>query len=130
MASPRYPCGTCGVCECAACGWKRSQASLSYGDHYCGRCPSRTGSMIPTMHTERMWRRHNGYDGELPESYAYGERPAELDSPFGTRTATTGPVFYRGVKVPRQGPYQQFDLASWKRGVDDCLKRSHQEGET
>lgn len=120
MAEPRYPCATCGTWQCDACGWKRSQASLSYEGHFCGRCPSRTGAMAPTMHTELMWRRHNGYDGELPESYAYGERPSSLRVPC---TSAVGPEFYRGVRVPKQGPYQRFDLVSWKRGVDDCLKK-------
>lgn len=128
MAEPRYACGWCGTWQCAACGWKRACASLRYPDHCCGRCASPVGTLLPTMHTERMWRRHNDAD-TLPEPYAYGERPSGPGTPFGTRTAESRPESYRGVRVPRGGPYQALDLTSWKRGVDDCLKRYPREGE-
>lgn len=78
---------------------------------------------MPTMHTARQWQRHNGYDTPLPVPYAYREHPpVEPGGPWGRRTATTGPEFYRGIRVPRDGPYARIDIASWKKGVDDCLR--------
>lgn len=117
MAEPRYACRTCGTWTCACCGWKRPCASVTYRDHACCRCPSREGSITPTMHTERMWWRHND-EIELPKPYAYGEQPAK--EPVAT-TSATGPEFYRGVRVPVTGPYARIDITSWKRGVDDAL---------
>lgn len=114
MANPRYPCRTCGTWVCAACGWKRPGASVVYEDHTCGKCPSREGALTPTLHTERMWWRHN--DGDLPAPVSYGALPEpEL------RAASAGPEFYRGFRVPKTGPYARTDIASWKRGVDDVL---------
>lgn len=66
------------------------------------------------MHTEKVWRMHN--EGEqLPPA---GARPAPEP-----QVSERAPEVYRGVPVPKQGPHQRLDLASWKRGVDDCLKR-------
>jgi len=61
-----------------------------------------------------MWQRHN--DGDLPQPLAYGARPERQ-----TVTSDTGPEFYRGLRVPRDGPYARIDIPSWKRGVDDAL---------
>lgn len=123
MAQPRYACGSCGTWVCASCGWKRSSASLNYREHACAKCPSRTGTLTPAMHTDVQWWRHNDAT-ELPQAYTYGTRP---DSPPVTRTANSGPEFYRGVRMPADGPYARIDIASWKRGVDDCLKCQHPE---
>jgi hypothetical protein len=121
MSGPRYACGRCGTWTCIECGWSRPGASALYPDQSCIKCPSREGTLIPTMHTERMWRQHNG-DGALPEPYAYGERPTgDLVAPFGRRTANAGPEFYRGVRVPVTGPYARLDVESFKRGVDAAL---------
>lgn len=128
MAQPRYACNCCGTWTCAACGWKRPQASTNHREHACGACPSREGTITPTMHTETQWQRHNGYydnwNAPLPTPYPYGtQAPAEQ------MTATTGPEFYRGIRVPRSGPYGRTDIPSWKRGVDDCLKHQQKEEE-
>lgn len=129
MSESRYACGRCGTWTCIECGWSRPGASALYQDQSCIKCPSREGTLIPTMHTERMWRKHNG-DGALPEPYAYGERPmGDLVAPFGRRTASAGPEFYRGVRVPVTGPYTRLDVESFKRGVDAALDRYGTEGE-
>lgn len=116
MAEPRYACTFCGTWACFHCGWKRPGASVAYNNHMCGRCPSREGILTPTMHTERAWRRHNGYDGDLPEPHAYGVRP---EGKF--RISETAPEYYRGYRVPGSGPYGRIDITSWKLGVDTAL---------
>lgn len=121
MAELRYACGTCGTWTCDRCGWKRSGASVAYLNHTCGRCPGRTGSIVPTMHTERMWWPHNDAT-ELPFGYPYGQRPeGGLQQPFGPREAAVRCESYRNIPMPRTGPYGRTDLASWKRGVDEAL---------
>lgn len=71
--------------------------------------------MVPTMHTDRMWRNHN--EGDLPHPYPYGQRPETSE----TRTSQAGPEYYRGFRVPGTGPYGRVDLSSWKLGVDAVL---------
>lgn len=115
MTQPRYACKRCGTWICTECGWKRPGASVHYPDHTCNRCPSRQGTFTPTLHTERVWREHN--DGDLPQPLVYGARPEP-----GIRVSSTpGPEFYRGLRVPKDGPYARIDIPSWKRGVDDAL---------
>ena len=121
MAEPRYACRVCGTWTCSVCGWKRSNASVTYQEHYCGKCPSRMGTLLATMHTEKMWRWHNPGDDGLPDPYPYGQRPVDSQPSFGRRHAATGPEFYRDVRVPKTGPYAALDVPSWKRGVDDAL---------
>lgn len=131
MAPPRYACRACGVWTCSACGWTRSQASLNYREHHCAKCPSREGTLLPTMHTEKMWRRHDYYDSPLPDPYPFGQRPpVDPASPFGHRVASTGPEFYQGIRVPPTGPYAPLDVPSWKRGVDDALRHIRREETT
>lgn len=122
----RYACTTCGTWVCDACGWKRPGASVAYRNHTCGRCSSQVGEIIPTMHTEKMWNSHN--EGPLPEGHPFGTRPeGDLQAPFGRRTDAPAQESYRRVPVPRSGPYSRLDLTSWKRGVDDALKRYERE---
>lgn len=122
MAQPRYACLVCATWVCVSCGWKRAQASVNYREHACAKCPSRTGTLTPTMHTEVMWRFHNGQDAQLPEGYPFGVRPPpSSDGPYGRHTAATGPEFYRGVRVPRDGPYSPLDVVSFRQGIDACL---------
>ena len=118
MAEPRYACGRCGTWTCVSCGWKRSVASRFYQGHFCIQCPSHEGVMQASMHTERMWRRHNDPDTPLPEPYPYGQRPSGEP-----RTSDTGPEFYRGIRVPATGPYARLDVPSFKRGVDAVLDK-------
>ena len=130
MSALRYACLVCGKWVCSACGWKRHGASVRHMSHTCTRCGCVTGEITPTMHTELQWWEHNYRDTGgayadmvLPQGYPFGQRPeGGLQAPFGPRTAASGPVVYQGVPVPRQGPYQQLDLKSWKRGVDDAIK--------
>lgn len=132
MGMPRYQCLACGVWTCSACGWRRKLASLAY-EHACAKCPSRTGTLVPSMHIEAMWRQHNDRSrgserAPLPPAYAWGERPAppaEQTAPPGT-----GPEFYRGVRVPRTGPYSRLNAESFRQGVDACLARYSIEPET
>lgn len=115
MAQPRYACRACGTWKCTACGWKRPGASTRYPDQMCGKCGGTQGTITPTMHTGVQWLHHNEASAGRPPA---GVRPAPEP-----RVADTPPELYRGVLVPKQGPYQRLDLVSWKRGVDDCLKR-------
>jgi hypothetical protein len=132
-APPRYACRVCGQWICGACGWKRSNASTRYTDHSCSRCGCRTGTLVPTMHTEIMWWKHNYRDTGglykdmvLPKAYPYGAPadPDEYTEGYGQQTARTAPRVYEGVPVPVTGPYQMLDLKSWQRGVGDALKRA------
>lgn len=126
MSQPRYACLTCGTWVCDACGWKRPGASVAYRNHTCGRCPGGKGEIIPTMHTEKMWSSHN--EGPLPDGHPFGIRPeGDLQAPFGRRTDVPVQAPYRGVPVPLSGPYGRLDPASWKRGVDDAVKRYERE---
>jgi hypothetical protein len=85
--------------------------------------------ILPTMHTELQWRKHNYRDTGglykdmmLPQGYPFGTRPeGELQAPFGHRVSDRAPRLYHNVPVPRQGPHQMLDLKSWKRGVDDAI---------
>jgi hypothetical protein len=53
---PREPaCQSCGTWTCAACGWKRHRANLSYDGHTCLRCGGTEGSMEPTRHRAGGW---------------------------------------------------------------------------
>lgn len=121
MSALRYACESCGTWTCSRCGWKRPGASVAYRRHICGHCGSTSGTIISTMHTEKMWACHN--QGPLPTGYPYGERPeGGPEEPFGTVVSNTTPEVYRGILVPRLGPYGHTDIPSWKRGVDDALK--------
>lgn len=121
MAALRYACRVCGTWKCIQCGWKRPGASVAYERHQCLECNGLAGTLVPTMHTERMWRAHNS--GQLPEGYPFGTRPpGDLVPPFGSRTAGTGWPLYRGIRVPQSGPYGRTDLKSWKLGVDHALE--------
>lgn len=119
MAQPRYACRACGTWKCVACGWRRPGASVTYPRQFCGQCAGTEGTITPTMHTAASWYTCNG---EEPDPATAGVR-----TPSEPRVADVPPEVYRDVLVPKQGPYQRLDLASWKRGVDDCLKRFPQD---
>lgn len=116
MSEPRYACGRCGTWTCSApgCGGQRTNTDVDYP---CGRCRGLTGTIVPTMHTAKMWATHN--DGPLPKAYAYGERPpAEEWGPgFGDRDVPQ--PSYRGVPLPDY----PMDTRAFMRGVDAALER-------
>ena len=114
MAQPRYACALCGTWKCSACGWQRSGASTTYDGHFCLRCNRTEGTIRPTMHTAAQWRIHNGAE---PDPQTAGVR-----SPARSLSGSALPETYRGVLVPKQGPYQRLDFTAWRRGVDDALK--------
>jgi hypothetical protein len=119
MAEPRYMCGTCGKWVCSACGGYRSNTNVRYCTYPCPRCRGLVGTLVPTMHTARMWRKDN--DGPLPEPHPYGFRPSREDWPegFGLRVVP-GPR-YRGVPLPEV----PVDMTSWRMGVDAALGVRH-----
>jgi hypothetical protein len=119
MSQLRYACSQCGTWTCSHCGWSRPGASLLFKAHNCASCGQGVGTLVPTMHTAKMWWNHNGQEGTLPQGYPYGQRPAKP----APRDGGTERESYRGVLVPRTGPYARLDVASWKRGVDDVLDR-------
>lgn len=126
MSEPRYACERCGTWTCSSCGkGRRANTDVRYVDYPCSKCRGLTGTLVPTMHTAKMWATHN--DGRLPKAYAYGEHPpAEEWGPgFGSRDVPQ--PHYRGVPIPTSaGPYSRLDIESFKRGVDatlDALKR-------
>lgn len=114
MAEPRYTCGRCGAWICSACGGQRSTTDARYLNYHCP-CGSLDYVLAPTMHTERMWRKHN--DGDLPFPYPYGQRPEPENWPEGFGPRTIPPRTYRGVVHPGG----VVDQDSWRRGVDDVL---------
>lgn len=115
MSEPRYACGRCGTWICSACGGQRANTDIRYVDYPCKRCRGLAGTLVPTMHTAKMWRTHN--DGPLPEPYPYGERPpaGQWAPGFGGRTVPQPK--YRGMPVP-SGP---LDVESFRRGVNAAL---------
>lgn len=123
MSEPRYACGRCGAWTCSApgCGGQRPSTDIRYVDYPCTRCRGLAGTLVPTMHTAKMWAKHN--DGPLPKAYPFGERPpAEKWGPgFGSRTVPQ--PHYRGVPIPAAGPDDRLDIESFKRGVDAALER-------
>lgn len=121
MSEPRYACGRCGTWTCSACGGQRANTDVRYVDYPCSRCRGLAGTLVPTMHTAKMWAKHN--EGPLPTAYPYGERPSaeEWGPGFGSRDVPQ--PHYRGVPIPPTGPYAPSDVESFKRGVDAALER-------
>ncbi|GHB88673.1 hypothetical protein GCM10010306_099750 [Streptomyces umbrinus] len=115
MSEPRYACGRCGTWTCTVCGGQRTNTDTRYVNYPCTRCRGLVGTLVPTMHTAKMWAKHN--DSPLPKEYAYGERvPADEWGPgFGVRDVPQ--LNYRGVLVPTG----RLDIESFKRGVDATL---------
>jgi hypothetical protein len=126
MAEPRYACRRCGTWTCSVplCGGSRTNTDVRYVDYRCDRCWGLEGTLVPTMHTEKMWRTHN--DGALPQPYPYGRTPptSEWAAGFGPRSVT--PPRYRGVPLPGPELFGRVDIRSWSLGVDAVLdRRSH-----
>lgn len=118
MSEPRYACRQCGTWTCSACGeGQRTNTDIRYVNYPCSYCRGLVGTLVPTMHTAKMWAKHN--DGPLPTAYPYGERPpAEEWGPgFGSRNVPQ--PCYRGVPLPEDA---QLDMESFMRGVDATLE--------
>lgn len=120
MAEPRYVCGQCGTLVCSSCGRGRPNTDIRYMNYRCEHCWGREGVLVPTMHTERMWRTHNS--GDLPDPYPYGQRPEPEEWPDGFGPHTAQQPTYRGVPLP--GPEQKnlVDMDAWRCGVDAALR--------
>ncbi|MFD4475908.1 hypothetical protein ACFWPU_07310 [Streptomyces sp. NPDC058471] len=118
MSEPRYACRRCGTWNCSACDGQRANTDVRYVNYPCNRCRDLTGTLIPTMHTAKMWSTHN--DGPLPMAYPYGERPParEWGPGFGSRDVPQ--PHYRGVPVPAD---IRLNPESFRRGVDAALER-------
>lgn len=119
MAELRYACGRCGTWACDACEGLRPSTDVRYVNYPCPRCWGLAGTLVPTMHTEKMWRTHN--DGDLPFPYPYGQRPEPENWPDGFGPRTVPQLAYRGVPWPEPGMRSLTDMKSWKRGVDAAL---------
>ncbi|MEW1548396.1 hypothetical protein [Streptomyces tsukubensis] len=118
MSESRYACRRCGTWKCSTCDGQRANTDVRYVNYPCKRCRGLNGTLIPTMHTIKMWGTHN--DGPLPKAYPYGERPpvGEWALGFGNRDAPQ--PHYRGVPIPAD---IQLNLESFGRGVDAALER-------
>jgi hypothetical protein len=117
MAEPHYACRQCGTWTCSVpfCGGSRTNTDIRYVNYPCSRCRGLEGILAPTMHTARMWLKHN--EGPLPEPYPYGERPEPEHWTEGFGPRTVPPPHYRGVPMPGPG----VDMQSWCAGVDAAL---------
>lgn len=124
MAEMRYTCGRCGTWICSACGGRRINTDVRYLNYPCP-CGNLSYVLVPTMHTERMWRTHN--DGGLPFPYPYGQRPEPENWPEGFGPRTIPRPRYRGVPLPGPEDRSGTDMDSWRRGVDDALTRLREE---
>ena len=119
MSEPRFMCARCGTFVCDNCGRKRPTTDVRYCSYPCG-CRGLVGVLVPTMHTEKMWRTHN--DGDLPFPYPYGQSPQPENWPEGFGSRTVPQPMYRGV--PRPGPESDVtNMDSWRRGVDAALEQ-------
>jgi hypothetical protein len=117
MTSPklRYACRQCGTWICSACGGKRANTDIHYVKYPCQKCWGLEGTLVPTMHTEKMWAEHN--EGPLPTPYPYGAWPLEEDWGPGFGARSVPQPRYRGVPVP----VGEVDVQSFMRGVDSVL---------
>jgi hypothetical protein len=110
-------CARCGTFVCDNCGGRRPTTDVRYCSYPCG-CRNLTGTLVPTMHTEKMWRTHN--EGELPRPYPYGTTACQGEWAPGFGHRTVPQPTYQGV--PRPGPESDVtDMDSWRRGVDAAL---------
>lgn len=119
MSEPRYACGRCGTWTCTACGGQRASTDTRYVDYPCPLCRGLTGVLVPTMHTARMWAKHN--EGPLPKGFPYGERPPEDEWGPGFGSRDVPQPRYRDVPIPAGGPDDRLDMDSFRRGVDAAL---------
>ncbi len=126
MAEPRYACRTCGTwtCDAPGCTGQRPTTGAYYCDYRCPRCWGLTGTLIPTMHTERMWHEHN--TTPLPQGYPYGQRPPPQEWGAGFGPRTVAPT-YQGVPLPGPEWKDHIDMRSWMQGVDDALQHTRRE---
>lgn len=117
MAEPRFMCARCGTFVCDNCGGRRPTTDVRYCTYPCG-CRGLVGVLVPTMHTEKMWRTHN--DGELPRPYPYGTTAGQDEWAPGFGPRTVPQPTYQGV--PRPGPESDVtDMDSWRSGVNAAL---------